>query len=432
MSVRSVRDGARAAPPRRLAATSRGRQIPTLVLLGLFSVACGREEKIWSVPAADPATRRTTRLGDVVGGEGRYESYAWLGIPFAAPPVGDLRWRAPHPPAPWSNAREALHFAPACSQFASPIGGDAKAPPGTPTGSEDCLYLNVWTPKLPPDQIPVDQKRLPVMFWIHGGGNSIGTASFYEGGHIAASQNVVVVSTQYRLGPFGWFRNAALRGDEADPAAQSGNFGTLDLIESLKWVRDNISAFGGDPGNITIFGESAGGLNVYSLLVAPGARGLFSHAIIESGGLSQVTPDDAEHFVDDAVAGEKNSSNELLVRLLIDDHQAADRAAAKTRLAAMAPAEIATYLRSKSAAQILTPYRSGTANGMIGMPLVFRDGTVLPADDWALRFADPKLWNQVAVMVGTNRDEDKLFLFLDPHRVWKMLGVLPQFVDETN
>src|SRR5262249_43553504 len=152
-----------------------------------------------------------------------------------------------------------------CTQYASTFGGVAGRE-GEIVGSEDCLYLNVYAPRVSEGRASNGAEPLPVMLWIHGGGNSIGEAGFYDGGHLAAAENVVVVTTNYRLGPFGWFRNAALR-DGASPVEQSGNFATLDLIAALRWVHDNIAAFGGNPDNVTIFGESAGGQNVYSLLV---------------------------------------------------------------------------------------------------------------------------------------------------------------------
>ena len=163
------------------------------------------------------------------------------------------------------------------------MGGIESDDPSGIGGQEDCLYLNVFAPKAP------GVGKRPVMVWIHGGGNSIGTASFYDGSHLATSQDVVVVTTQYRLGPLGWLRHAALRAGTTDATEQSGNFGTLDLVAALRWVRDNAAAFGGDPDNVTIFGESAGGQDVYTLLLAPQARGLFHRAIAQSGGLSNTT-----------------------------------------------------------------------------------------------------------------------------------------------
>ncbi|HEY8515846.1 MAG TPA: carboxylesterase family protein [Candidatus Binatia bacterium] len=418
--------GARAPrPPTTTLATT------ALALLALLTVAaCARKSQPFAIEKADPATKRTTTSGDVVGGEGRYGSYAWLGIPFAEAPIGHLRWRAPEPPEPWNGTRETLVSGPPCVQYASVFGGVTDAKPNTPAGQEDCLTLNVWTPRFPAGQVPTGADRLPVMVWIHGGGNTIGTASFYEGGRLAAEENVVVVAIQYRLGPFGWMRHPALRADASDDAERSGNFATLDQIRALEWVRDNISAFGGDPNNVTIFGESAGARNVYALVLAPQARGLFHRAIAQSGGTATTSADVAERFADDpAGEGHPQSSNEILLRLLQRDGTAADRAAAKARLAAMSEQDVASYLRGKSAYDILTAYEPQGDSGMINLPRLFADGAVLPTEPLA-SLARPGAHADVPLMAGTNRDENKLFMFASPEWITYRLWILPRFVDE--
>jgi para-nitrobenzyl esterase len=200
---------------------------------------------------------------------------AFLGVPFAAPPVGNLRWRAPAPAAPWAGVRPAKSFGADCVQ--EPM----TAPPGpgfvNPT-SEDCLYLNIWRPQASGD-------RLPVMVWIHGGAFIMGAGSFpsYDGAAFARN-GVILVTLNYRLGRFGTFAHPALRDEQADrPIA---DFGLLDQIAALEWVRDNIAGFGGDASNVTIFGESAGASSVNFLMASPLARGLFAKAISESGGSS--------------------------------------------------------------------------------------------------------------------------------------------------
>jgi para-nitrobenzyl esterase len=199
----------------------------------------------------------------VLGQDDADGTWVWKAIPFARPPLGQLRWRAPQDPVPWQGVRRETAFNAGCTQFSEVI-------PGMISGSEDCLYLNVWRPR---DAEP----GLPVYVWIHGGGNSTGSAthiSTYLGNRIASRSRVVFVSVNYRLGPFGWFTLPALR-EGVSPEDASGNYGTLDLIQSLKWIRDNIEAFGGDPARVTITGESAGGIDVLSLLISPPARGLF-------------------------------------------------------------------------------------------------------------------------------------------------------------
>ncbi len=406
-----------------------------LVLLALATAlvgaSCSRRAPTPPVAQPDPATRRTTTSGEVIGTEGRYGSHAWLGIPFAKPPVGKLRWRAPEPPEPWEGVREAVSPGAPCAQYASMFGGVTDAKPGTPVGQEDCLTLSIWTPRFPDGKVPTGKDRLPVMAWIHGGGNTIGQAAFYDGGNLAASENVVVVAIQYRLGPFGWFRQPALRATAASPEEGLGNFAILDQIRALEWVRDNIAAFGGDPDNVTIFGESAGGTNVYMLMLAPQARGLFHRAIVQSGGLRTSHPAQAERLVDDpAGAGHPQSSSEILLRLLERDGTAADRTAAKTRLAAMSDADVADYLRGKSTLDILTAYEPIPGSGMIDMPTVFADGEVLPSVDPLQELARPGGHADVPLLVGTTRDENKLFMFADPRQITYLFWFLPRMVDE--
>jgi para-nitrobenzyl esterase len=195
------------------------------------------------------------------------------GIPFAAPPVGDSRWRLPQPPKKWSGVRSAAEYGADCMQL--PFPGDA-APLGVKP-SEDCLYINVWTPSLSP------AKKLPVMVWIYGGGfvNGGSSPAVYDGSQFA-KRGVVFVSFNYRLGRFGFFAHPALT--KENPSALLGNYGYMDQIAALKWVQRNISQFGGQPGNVTLFGESAGGGSVLTMLTSPLTKGLFQKAIIESGG----------------------------------------------------------------------------------------------------------------------------------------------------
>jgi para-nitrobenzyl esterase len=212
----------------------------------------------------------------------------FLGIPFAAPPTGDLRWAPPAPVPPWDGERDATAFGAACAQTSWAQG------PGS--NEEDCLFLNVWTPE------PAPTEPLPVMVWLPGGGNQNGSAAdlspltlgtaIYDGTDLATSSNVVVVTINYRLAAFGFFSHAALR-DEGSP---SGNQGLQDQQAALRWVQDNILAFGGDANNVTLFGESAGSQDTCLQVVSPGAAGLFHRAISQSGGCTtnKTTRDDAE------------------------------------------------------------------------------------------------------------------------------------------
>jgi para-nitrobenzyl esterase len=202
---------------------------------------------------------------------------SFKGIPFAAPPAGDLRWRPPQPAAKWTGVRQAVAFGSDCMQgrFGPP---PAPGAPPAPAPSEDCLFLNVWRPA---SATPTSKR--PVMVWIHGGGFVGGSgASPFTSGIQFAKQGVVLVSFNYRLGRFGFFAFPALRGERPDET--KGNYAYMDQIAALQWVQRNIAAFGGDPDNVTIFGFSAGGVSVHSLLASPMARGLFHKAIAESGG----------------------------------------------------------------------------------------------------------------------------------------------------
>lgn len=206
------------------------------------------------------------------------------GIPYAAPPVGDLRWKPPQPPLRWTGVRKAEELSPACPQsdtwfwirqrLLNQLGGDpSKARPMDKT-SEDCLYLNVMTPH------PGSSQRLPVMFYIHGGGGTIGRGDD-DGAALAATGKVVVVTINYRLGALGWFSHPALTAESEHHS--SGNYGLLDQIAALQWVRRNITQFGGDPDNVTIWGHSSGGGYVGILMISPLARDLFHRAIMQSG-----------------------------------------------------------------------------------------------------------------------------------------------------
>ncbi len=213
--------------------------------------------------------------GKIAGGVAGQRGDVWVfkGIPYAAPPVGALRWRPPQPAAPWEGVRACTAFGPACPQpdvLSRLYGAKFHAV------SEDCLYLNVWTPAGGGDE------RLPVMVWIHGGGNISGAASTpHYDGEALARKGVVLVSVNYRLGPLGFLAHPLLSMESE--RGVSGNYGLLDQVAALQWVARNIEAFGGDPGRVTIFGESAGGLNVCCLMASPLARGLFHRAIAQSG-----------------------------------------------------------------------------------------------------------------------------------------------------
>jgi para-nitrobenzyl esterase len=226
-----------------------------------------------AAPATDPFTVQTST--GTIRGEADGGVTAYRGIPFAEPPVGELRFKAPEPHACWTDVRDAVEYGSACAQI---------LPSQSQAGSEDCLFLNVWAPTTPGPHA--------VLYFVHGGAYLLGsgsqdlvfegTGNLYDGKTLAAERDVVVVSVNYRLGELGFLAHPALSSE--DPHGSSGNYGLLDQIAGLQWVHDNIARFGGDPAEVMLFGESAGGLSTCLLLSSPLAKGLFSRALIESGG----------------------------------------------------------------------------------------------------------------------------------------------------
>ncbi len=400
-----------------------------LVLL-LLIVAAAIATYFWPAPshepevrAPDPATVRDTQAGRVIGSSDADNTYAWLGIPFAAPPLGDLRWRAPRPVAHWQELRETISFRDPCVQLSGPLDG-LPDDSGAVVGSEDCLYLNVWAPR---NHSGANAEKLPVMVWIHGGGNTVGTANTYPANGLAGGEQVIVVTINYRLGFLGWMSHPALRTADRDPLDASGNYANLDMIAALHWVQANIANFGGDPGNVTIFGESAGGRNVFALLASPLAKGLFHRAIAQSGSVSTTPRWRAENFQNDSQPGQKLSSREWLSIQLQQAGRAKDPAAARAMQLLLSDEETRDFMYSRSAQDILAGVSGGA--GMYRAPQGFRDGTVLPVSTLYEVFRDPTRYNSVPLITGTNRDEMKLFLAQDPNYVERRFGFLPHIKD---
>ncbi len=297
----------------------------------------------------------------------------YKGIPFAAPPIGNLRWRAPKPPMAWTGVRNADKFAPACIQV--PIVNQDLGMESVTT-NEDCLYLNVWTPAKSASE------KLAVMVWIYGGGFTIGgtSVSLYDGMNLA-KKGVILVSVAYRLGALGFMAHPELT---AEQGGHSGNYGLLDQIAGLQWVKRNIAAFGGDPSRVTIFGESAGGISVSMLSASPLAKGLFRGAISESGGNfgpERQTGNEGGENMDSLARAERNGT------AFLNKLGAASIAAA----------------RKKPAEEILknSPPGLGTA-----WPIF--DGYVLRGDQYTLYEAGR--YNDTPVLIGTNSDEGALFV----------------------
>jgi para-nitrobenzyl esterase len=247
-------------------------RLPRALLAFSFVIACG-----YVVGAAPDVVKID---GGQIAGVAADGVRVFKGIPFAAPPVGDLRWKPPQAVVPWSGVKRADTFGPRCVQLPYPAGSPYAADPAPV--NEDCLYLNVWT------AADANEKR-PVMVWIYGGGWTRGAASLgiYDGAALAR-KGVVLVTTNYRLGPLGFLAHPELTAES--PHHSSGNYAILDQVAALQWVRKNISAFGGDPANVTIFGESAGSWSVNTLQATPLAKGLFQKAIGESGAQFELNP----------------------------------------------------------------------------------------------------------------------------------------------
>jgi para-nitrobenzyl esterase len=367
------------------------------------------------------ATERQTTVGTVVGSAAPNGAHVWLGIPYARPPVGDLRWKAPLPAESWQDAWLSLETGPVCTQVADLLSDAPESLYGTPIGSEDCLYMNIWAPPFTPGSIPTGGDRVPVMVWIHGGGNSVGDGGGYDGQFLAQMYNVILITFNYRLGPFGWFTHPALA--TGDALHDSGNYGTLDAVHILDWVQDNIGAFGGNPENVTVFGESAGSRDTLAMMISPLADGKFHRAIAESGGIATAEMWAGQHYMDDPVApGHSRSSREVINSLLIADGRAADREAAIQMQNEMSDVEIATFLYTRSNDEIMSMYDGGYG-GMISWPNMFRDDTVLPAADPLTLFENVATYNEVPLIIGSNRDESKLFMVLNPIFVDIVLGL---------
>ncbi|MEM0358685.1 MAG: carboxylesterase family protein [Candidatus Hadarchaeales archaeon] len=358
-----------------------------------------------------PSLLVSTRYGLVEGFE-KDGVYVWLGIPYAKPPLGELRWKAPRDPEAWEGVLKATAFPPPPVQFAGIMGSIEveKIRNHEVIGSENCLYLNIWRPK--------SGERLPVYVWIYGGANQAGQSALplYHGANLARKANVVVVTLNYRVGIAGWFRHPALR--TGNPLDDSGNYGLLDIVKALEWVHYNIENFGGDPNNVTVAGESAGAMNIYHLLVSPYVKQeyfdkgikLFHRAVLESGALLPVPPELAER-----------EAHGMLVRLLVREGWAENEEEAERMIAEMGAEGIANLLLSMPMENLyrcfVPDYMGSFSSGgipflsLLGLSGCLADGYVIASPIWKpyWRLMVGK-YIKVPVIIGNTSEEVKFML----------------------
>ena len=312
----------------------------------------------------------------------------WDDIPFAKPPTGELRWKAPREIA---NSKKTIlplenNY---CVQRPSSLGGPGGE--GPYVGTEDCLYLDISAPYKKKSNL------LPVMFWIHGGGNTSGLKDLYDFNKMVRKHDVIVVRANYRLGPFGWFYHPSIQ-EYQTGLDKTSNFGTLDIIAALEWVKNNISLFGGDPNNVTIFGESAGGHNVLSLLVTNQSQGLFHKAISMSGYTTSIDQNDA--YVQEKKSSTSTYTSSKIVKKIIEDTE--------NPTAQLSNEEIRNLLLNLSTEEFFKYYTERKTYEEI--PLLTSDEIVIPKIGLKEALYRKDIVNIVPTIAGSNRDEVKLWL----------------------
>ena len=357
------------------------KRLSPILILVLMSACSGRGDP----ETSSQAWRINTTSGAVTAEVAKNVAF-WSDIPYAQAPVGELRWRAPkalNTPLNEVSLRDNV----ACLQIAWDGGG---VPGDGVVGTEDCLYLDITTPVS-----SSAAKPLPVMFWIHGGGNTSGFKGYYDFSTLVESQQVIVVAINYRLGPFGWFSHPVVQ-KQAEGLDRSSNFGTLDIIQALSWVQQNIGKFGGNPNSVTLFGESAGGHNVFALLASPLSDGLFHKAISQSGYLKTNTVEEAINADDDYPRIRRSSSQ--LFASMVDAGVLAD---------------VSTKSAYDVAGKTLMEYYL-ELDDQGDVPLTTADGIVISKKGMLAALADSKNAKDVPVIAGANRDE--VTLWMSRHR----------------
>jgi para-nitrobenzyl esterase len=318
---------------------------------------------------------------------------SWFDVPYAQPPVGDLRWRAPRT----LNSPNKIIVDKALTSCVQEASSFAGLPGEGIVGTEDCLYLDVRAPD------DFADKNYPVMFWIHGGGNTHGHKDYYDYSALVAKKNVIVVSINYRLGALGWFSHPAIQGLQ-DGIDKTANFGTLDIIEALKWVQSNIAQFGGNPDNVTIFGESAGAHNVYTMLASPLSKGLFHKAIAQSG---YTISNSLDHAYD------HQNTNTYVTQgswRIVEDLLTSLKGLSKSQ-ALTSKEQLYAILKDVSPESLMALYidKPGVINYQ---PLTTNDDIVIPKEGLASALGNPLYAKNVPIISGANKDEVTLWLGL--------------------
>ena len=309
---------------------------------------------------------------------------AWLGVPYAQPPIGKLRWKAPRKLDPWEGILRAQSYGSRSVQLFE----------GSTIGSEDCLYLNIWRPDH-------SKHNLPVFVFAHGGGNLGGSGQDFSGEQLASATNSIIISMNYRLGAMGFFRHPALR--SGDPLDDSGNYGLLDILHALKWVQSNIVSFGGNPDNVTLAGQSAGARNSLAAYLSPLGEGLFHKMFVMSGGMTTSSAQQGDI-----------KANELLTALVINSGIASEPDEALAWSSRQSTDTIAQFLYAQPAdsfSKVLMTYDTGLR--MEGFPHLFEDGTVLPLGGFGQ--LQHRSFPALPMILGSTCTEFSIFTLFDPY-----------------
>lgn len=309
-------------------------------------------------------------------------AFAWFGIPYAMPPVHNLRWKAPREVEPWTGVLSVQDFKYSSVQIVQEVA----------SGSEDCLYLNIWRPGH-------SELDLPVFVFLHGGGNLTGSGRDFQGGQLACETNSIIVTVNYRLGAMGFFRHPSLR--TGDPLDDSGNYGLLDILHALRWVQANILSFGGNPGNVTLGGQSAGARNALAAYLSPLGKGLFHKLFVMSGGLTTAEPGLGEA-----------KAEEILAALLMKSGLMLNHEEARNWMSTQSADTISNFLYSQKAIHFSETIGDSGLR-MTAFPHLFEDGKVIPKGGF--ESLKNNMQPCLPIVLGSTASEFSGFALMDPH-----------------